>query len=147
MVKVMQITDEQSENKIFRLGSSPMAVFLWLTLILFILSACSPPVTARMRELAIGDPERGLDLVQEYGCNACHVIPGVRGPKAWVGPPLNAWSKRHYIAGSLANTPENLQAWLQRPQEFEPGTAMPNLNISTEDAQDISAYLYTLQDE
>lgn len=143
----MQILDEQIQNRIFRLGIGRNAVFPWLLLLLFAVSACTPPATARTRGFAIGDPERGLALMQDYGCNACHVIPGVRGPKAWVGPPLNAWAKRHYIAGSLANTPENLQLWLQRPQEVEPGTAMPNLNVTEIDAQDMSAYLYTLQDE
>jgi cytochrome c1 len=35
--------------------------------------------------------------------------------------------------------------WLVNPQAVEPATAMPNLGLSQEQAQDIAAYLYTLQ--
>lgn len=120
----------------------------WLVVVTLItlLSGCTVAVTKRTDALTAGDSARGLVLIQEYGCHACHVIPGVRGPKAWVGPPLTAWGKRHYIAGTMVNTPENLQQWLQHPLEIEPGTAMPDLSVTAADAQDISAYLYTLQD-
>lgn len=112
-----------------------------------LLSACLEMPTRRTRELSIGDAERGLVLVQEYGCHSCHYIPGARGPKAWVGPPLTAWAKRHYIIGSMPNTVENLQSWLQEPQRISPGTAMPDLGVTQQDARDISAYLYTLEEE
>ena len=91
-----------------------------------------------------GDVARGELLLRDYGCHACHVIPGVAGANALVGPPLTAWAKRHYIAGSLTNTPENLIEWLQYPQRVEPGTAMPDLGVTEQDARDMGAYLYTL---
>jgi cytochrome c1 len=47
-----------------------------------------------------------------------------------------------YIGGQLANTPDNLIAWLQDPQHFAPGTAMPNLLITEPAARDMAAYLY-----
>lgn len=110
-------------------------------------SGCGMMTSARTRGYAHGDPQRGLTLVQEYGCHSCHAIPGVRGPKTWVGPPLQAWAKRHYIIGTLSNTPENLQLWLRHPQDVAPGTAMPDLGVTEQDAKDISAYLYTLRNE
>ena len=128
-------------------SGSGKKVILLLLVLLLLLSGCGVPATARTERFAISDAERGLVLVEEYGCHSCHAIPGVRGPKAWVGPPLTAWPKRHYIAGSLSNTPENLVLWLQHPQQVEPGTAMPDLGVTAQDAQDISAYLYTLQSE
>jgi len=91
-----------------------------------------------------GDPVRGEIVLRDYGCHSCHVIPGVRGANALVGPPLTAWAKRHYIAGTLSNTPENLIQWLQDPQTVEPGTAMPDLEVTEQDARDMGAYLYTL---
>ncbi len=91
-----------------------------------------------------GDPVRGALVLRDYGCHSCHVIPGVRGANALVGPPLTAWSQRHYIAGTLSNTPENLIHWLQYPQRVEPGTAMPDLAVTEQDARDMGAYLYTL---
>jgi len=69
----------------------------------------------------------------------------VRGAHSYVGPPLNDWAERHYIAGNLINTPENMIAWLRDPQAIEPGTAMPNLDLSEQAARDISAYLYSLR--
>lgn len=91
-----------------------------------------------------GDVERGRDALQSYGCISCHSVPGVRGPGGHVGPPLDDWAKRIYIAGTLPNTPENLILWIQNPQSVEPGTAMPFLGVTEADARDMAAYLYTL---
>lgn len=91
-----------------------------------------------------GDPERGENLIRSIGCGACHSIPGVGEADGMVGPPLTAWSRRVYIAGSLPNSPSNLIEWLTAPHEVEPGTAMPDLALSEPQARDIAAYLYTL---
>ncbi len=91
-----------------------------------------------------GDPERGVQLMRDYGCISCHSIPGIREANAFVGPPLTAWAQRSYIAGAIPNTPANLIIWLQNPQQIEPGTAMPDLGVSEQDARDMGAYLYTL---
>jgi cytochrome c1 len=92
-----------------------------------------------------GNPQRGLVLIQEYGCDSCHYIPGVPGPPSMVGPPLIAWAERHYIAGVLPNTADNLLLWIRFPQEVEPGTVMPNVGVTEQDARDIGAYLFTLE--
>jgi cytochrome c1 len=63
-----------------------------------------------------------------------------------VGPPLTDWAQRRYIAGLLPNTPENLVKWLRYPQDVEPGTVMPNMDVTEQDARDMAAYLYTLGD-
>ncbi len=62
-----------------------------------------------------------------------------------VGPPLNQFALRAYIAGQLPNQPDNLMRWLQDPQQVEPGTAMPDLGVSPAVARDMAAYLYTLR--
>ena len=46
------------------------------------------------------------------------------------------------IAGGLPNTPANLIAWIRDPQQFDPGTLMPDLHVSPDAARDIAAYLY-----
>jgi cytochrome c2 len=94
-----------------------------------------------------GDPYRGAQAIQRNGCHACHRIPGIRGANSYVGPPLNGWSERQYIAGNLQNDPDNLIAWIMNPQAIEPGTAMPNMDIDEQEARDIAAYLYTLKAE
>ena len=35
--------------------------------------------------------------------------------------------------------------WITKPQEIEPGTAMPETGVGGEEARDIVAYLYTLR--
>src|SRR4030095_489449 len=59
-----------------------------------------------------GRASRGPALIRAYGCGACHTIPGVRGATAVVGPPLSGIASRSYVAGVIANHPENPVAWL-----------------------------------
>ncbi|MFC4859441.1 c-type cytochrome, partial [Actinophytocola glycyrrhizae] len=80
-----------------------------------------------------------------YGCGSCHTVPGVDGADGLVGPPLTRFGARSYIAGALPNTGDNLQHWIRDPQEVEPGTAMPDLDVSELEARDIAAYLLTLE--
>jgi cytochrome c1 len=62
-----------------------------------------------------------------------------------IGPPLGGFGSRIYIAGVQQNTPENLARWIARPQEVQPGNAMPDLGVTEPQARDIAAYLYTLR--
>ena len=59
-----------------------------------------------------------------------------------MGPPLTDFAHRTYIAGAVYNTPENLAAWIRLPDSVEPGTVMPTLGVSEQDARDMTAYLY-----
>ena len=43
------------------------------------------------------------------------------------------------------NDPHHLVRWVMTPQEMKPGTAMPDLGLSEQQARDVAAYLYTLQ--
>jgi mono/diheme cytochrome c family protein len=92
-----------------------------------------------------GDPRRGRLAIPKYACSTCHTIPGIVGPDVHVGPPLKGMGKRKYIAGVLPNTPENMIRWLQDPQQVDPPTAMPDLDVKEGDALDIAAYIYTLE--
>jgi cytochrome c2 len=92
-----------------------------------------------------GDPSRGVAAIGRYGCGSCHLIPGVNGANATVGPPLTGIARRGYLAGQLGNTPENMMRWIQKPQEVEKGTAMPDMGVTDQDARDIAAHLYTLR--
>jgi mono/diheme cytochrome c family protein len=91
-----------------------------------------------------GDLTRSEAAIRQAGCGACHVIPGIKGANGNIGPPLDHWGKRGYIAGTLPNTPENLIFWLQQPKTVMPQGAMPNLGLSDEDSRAIAAYLLTL---
>lgn len=109
-----------------------------------LLAACGEEEPAPHLRIAGADPARGQVVIAERGCGACHVIPGIRGAVAWVGPPLMEWSRRSYVGGHLPNAPENLVAWLRDPQAISPGSAMPSLGLTEREARDAAAYLYTL---
>ena len=89
--------------------------------------------------------EEGVQKLTAYGCGSCHSISGVAEAYGVVGPPLDFWASRWYIAGSLLNTPDNFIIWVTNPQEIEPGTAMPAMGVSEQDAHHIAAYLYSLE--
>lgn len=91
------------------------------------------------------DPAIGRQLIQDNGCGNCHTIPGVRGARGTVGPPLTEFAARDFIAGKFENRPDNLVAWIMNPPKLDPGVAMPDLGITEEEARHISAYLYTLR--
>ena len=61
-----------------------------------------------------------------------------------MGPPLAGIAGRSLIAGKLPNTPDNMVLWLRRTQELKPLTAMPQLDVTEQDARDIAAYLANL---
>jgi cytochrome c2 len=90
------------------------------------------------------NPERGQLLIRDYGCVACHTVPGVRGATGQVGPVLDRMREQVYVAGVLPNTPKNLTFWIKNPKEADPKTAMPDLDVSERDARDMAAYLYDL---
>jgi cytochrome c2 len=92
-----------------------------------------------------GNMERGKALINQYGCNACHTIPGVDGPHGMVGPPLDHIALRQTLAGKYPNTPEVMAKWLQDPQAMDPKNTMPNLGITPNDARDLTAFLFTLK--
>jgi cytochrome c2 len=92
-----------------------------------------------------GDADRGRVLLHRYGCGYCHGIAGVEAARGEVGPPLDDVGRRVYLAGSLPNTPRQMAQWIRFPQAYRPGTAMPDLHVSAEDARDMVAYLYRLR--
>lgn len=106
-------------------------------------SACGSEKTPSRVER--GDPERGRLLTQQYQCAACHFIPEVQGVGGDAGPSLKYMGRLSYIAGSIPNQPENMIRFLQNPPEVKPGTLMPALGISEEEARHMAAFMYTLR--
>jgi cytochrome c2 len=105
--------------------------------------SCKPGVAPAL--VGGGDATRGRALIAGYQCGACHEIPGVRGARGTVGPPLVRFGLRSYIGGRAPNTPANLIRWLQDPKTIDPGTAMPDMGVDEPQARDIAAYLYGLR--
>jgi cytochrome c2 len=89
--------------------------------------------------------DKGAKLIESNGCGTCHSIPGIDGATGVVGPPLDNIGRRIYLAGILRNTPENMAVWIQHPQYYVPGNAMPELGLTLEESRTIAAYLQTLR--
>jgi cytochrome c2 len=100
--------------------------------------------------------EQGMSVIEQSRCGACHVIPGIPNANGNFGPDLSAHgdvpqiSGRGMIAsyprGSVPNaSTDDMAAWLARPTALKPGTAMPNLGLSQDDAAAAAAYLYAIQ--
>jgi putative membrane protein len=109
-----------------------------LAILCFLLTGCG-------QSNADTDLKRGGQLISQYGCGACHTIPGIDGASGNVGPPLNGFGRRLYIAGMLKNTPENLASWIQDPQAIVQGNVMPNMGITPNEARQIAAYVDSLK--
>lgn len=88
---------------------------------------------------------RGKLLLAQYQCGSCHAIPGVAASRGTVGPTLQAFSRRSYIAGNVPNHPAALARWLVDPKAIIPATTMPSMGVSPIDARAMAAYLHTLQ--
>jgi len=113
-----------------------------VVLTLLLAAACKRPESASP---TVGDPNRGKQLIEQYGCNSCHIVPGVEGAKGMVGPSLEHIASRQIFAMKLPNTQPNMVAYIQNPQLTDPQNAMPNLGVKPDEARDIVAYLYTLK--
>lgn len=95
---------------------------------------------------AIGNPGRGPALAAQYGCNVCHMIPGVEGPAGSLGPSLQGVGSRPAISqGAVPLTPENLVKFIQDPATLNPQSSMPPSSVPDSDAKDLAAYLLTLK--
>jgi cytochrome c len=117
----------------------------WTVVLVLLVGGCSAAPLTRSQQVGSGEPEIGRRLLSDYGCVSCHVVPGIDAEPAYVGPPLDHWGKRSYIAGALSNNEQNLVRWITGPQDVEPGTAMPDLDVSEQDATNIAAYLLSLE--
>ena len=104
-----------------------------------ICGASTTPATAD------ADVHRGRAALSQYACSACHAIPGVSNSSPQIGPELTLIGRRTRIAGVLDYTPDNMAHWLMHTQRVKPGTAMPDMGVTPQDARDIAAYLQTLR--
>jgi cytochrome c1 len=117
----------------------------WIAICLMMAGCDAGKATRAIGVAGVGNAEHGKELIASYGCGACHMIPGVHAARGMVGPPLLYFAERTMIAGELPNTRENLTHWIQHPRQVEPKTAMPELGVTQDEANDIAAYLYTLK--
>lgn len=92
----------------------------------------------------VGNPEIGRRLFVTTGCAGCHTTYGIPEAKGIAGPILTNVVLRPTLAGeTIPMTPQNMTRWLIEPSALKPGTTMPGVGLTLEEAQHITAYLYS----
>ena len=102
---------------------------------------------AEQQQPPVDDPsvQAGRDMFQRTACINCHTI-GETAADGTFGPDLSHLMSRETIgAGVAANTAENLHAWVRDPQTLKPGCHMPDMKVSSDDVDQLVAYLLTLK--
>ncbi|MGI9146770.1 MAG: c-type cytochrome [Chloroflexota bacterium] len=98
--------------------------------------------------LTAGSPAAdGAQIIAGKPCVGCHTIPGIPGATGQVGPNLAGVAGRPKIAGGAVPNagPDDLTKWILNPPALKPGTAMPNVGLTDDEATKIVAYLETLK--
>jgi cytochrome c len=116
-------------------------------------AASSPPgggAPAKPGALPTPNPTavaEGQVLIGQKGCAGCHIIPGIPGATGTVGPNLTGVATRESIAGGavMNNGPDDIKRWILDPPSIKPGTQMPKLGLTDDEATKITAYLETLR--
>jgi cytochrome c oxidase subunit 2 len=87
----------------------------------------------------------GRRVFESTACVNCHTISGTPA-KGRFGPDLTHLMSRHTIAaGAANNTPDMLNLWIRNPDAIKPGSKMPAMGLSDQDASAVTAYLETLR--
>jgi cytochrome c551/c552 len=88
--------------------------------------------------------EEGKALFEGYGCQGCHAnTEGAGMPDTWR-------ARERDIAPNLANIAAKTNAdwlayWIEDPQRYWHGTAMPNLRLTRKESASVAQYLMTLK--
>lgn len=99
------------------------------------------------KKLAMDQPQavQGKRAFESLSCVNCHVVNGSPSERKF-GPNLTHLMSRHTLAsGVIDNTPKNLRAWINDPQEIKPGCLMPSMKLSDKELDQVVSYLQTLQ--
>jgi cytochrome c oxidase subunit 2 len=117
-----------------------------------------PPGATQTAALSPGEPnleQRGQELFTTRVCVACHTINGTAA-KGTLGPNLTRFGiRRSVAAGAAPNTLQNVEKWINRPQDLKPGALMPGAReggggmpatgLSPDEVRAMAAYLKSLQ--
>ncbi len=87
----------------------------------------------------------GRHVFETQACTNCHRVGGTAAQGTF-GPDLTHLASRTTLAsGAAPNTPQNLRAWIQDPNQLKPGALMPAMQLSNEQIDQVVAYLETLR--
>jgi cytochrome c len=113
--------------------------------LLLAMAACVAPDDRRAEAVRLtgGDPDRGRQLIDRYGCAACHTIDGIPSARGLVGPSLNGIRERPFVAGQLTHDVGSIVSFIRDPKRVDSATVMPDLGLDETEARHVVSYLYT----
>jgi cytochrome c oxidase subunit 2 len=84
-------------------------------------------------------------FAEGQACVACHAVKGTDAAGV-VGPNLTHIASRDKFAGEMFElNEENLKKWLADPPARKPGSRMPDLGLTNDQIDDLTAYLLSLK--
>src|SRR5215510_10139516 len=91
------------------------------------------------------DAAEGRKAFLANSCVNCHTIRGTSAQGKF-GPDLTHFMSRETLAaGAAPNTADQLRLWVRDPQKFKVGCLMPNMQLTDQQVDQITAYLQTLR--
>ena len=85
----------------------------------------------------------GMRIFAGAPCVICHEVRGIS--EGTIGPNLSHIGSHATLAGgTYTNTPTELAAWIEHPDQMKPGAQMPSLALSRPQLDDLVAYLESL---
>jgi cytochrome c oxidase subunit 2 len=87
----------------------------------------------------------GHDLFLQTACINCHRIRGTIANGNFAPDLTHLMSRATIGSGVVANTKDNLLAWVNDPQVVKPGARMPSMKLNPKEVDQIVAYLLTLK--
>lgn len=92
-----------------------------------------------------GTAAHGEQIFVNSSCAGCHTVIGTSAAGT-SGPDLTHFGSRGTIAArTLSNDRDNLARWLGATQDVKPGALMPEIDLSTEEIDQLVAYLEGLK--
>ena len=92
-----------------------------------------------------GDAARGEQLFATVGCTGCHLREAAASRDDFF-PQVNRLHGPNLIRLGNKVSSGWLYAWLKNPKQYNPGTRMPSLRLSDQEAADLAAYLLSSTD-
>jgi cytochrome c oxidase subunit II len=89
--------------------------------------------------------QHGRDVFEKSACAGCHTVRGTSASGTLAPDLTHLMSRQTIAAGVLANTPNNLAAWIRDPHAWKPGVTMPAVPLSDSDLHAVVTWLTTLQ--
>jgi cytochrome c oxidase subunit 2 len=99
------------------------------------------------QKFAVENPQvaAGRQVFLSTACINCHTIRGTVADGRF-GPDLTHLMSRDTLAsGTVPNSQQSLRYWIQNPSAVKPGCLMPAMNLSSQELDEVAAYLETLR--